>query len=371
MSLERQEIRNFLVKLAKLFAINMVTQIIEPGSNLGALPECKRRCDFTASAVRSSAPVFLLSCALMVFILPSVAATPAEKTSKTVQAGAAALSSELKAVDELTQAHSFYKARKVLEPLLEAHPKNPQVHKSAGRLFAKMGLLPRAIDEYNKVLALEPGNVSAYIELSRAYMAREDANHAMIYAREALKRNPSSAEARLLLVRILMAKSLLLEAEQELQRLLHGDPNDAQVHFMAANIYRERGQGSLALEHIDKAIQLNPHKHDWLIEKSDICILLGRNDDARNSLERLLQYEPESVEGLNKLARVKENSFRDYDGAMICYKKVLETDPDSVTALAGIERLKAKKNDLAGLWKHQLRTNLSRLFSGFSTKPKN
>jgi hypothetical protein len=42
-----------------------------------------------------------------------------------------------------------------------------------------------------------------------------------------------------------------------------------------------------------------------------------------------------------------------------------------VTALAGIERLKAKKNDLAGLWKHQLRTNLSRLFSGFSAKPKN
>lgn len=316
----------------------------------------------------SAAGVFL-TFALSHFALPTPAATNSGlKGAKPQRPAAVSLAAELKMVDELTQAHSFYKARKLLEPLLETHSKDPQVHKSAGRLFAKMGLLPRAIDEYNQVLALEPGNLSAYIELSRAYMAREDANHAMVYAREALKRNPSSAQARLLLVRILMAKSLLLEAEQELQRLLHGDPNDAQVHYMAANIYRERGQGSLALEHVEKAIQLNPHEHDWLIEKSDICILLGRNDDARNSLERLLQYEPDSVEGLNKLARVKENSFRDYDGAMDCYKKVLETDPDSVTALAGIERLKAKKNDLAGLWKHQLRTNFSRLFNA---KPKN
>ncbi len=279
------------------------------------------------------------------------------------KASANSLAGDLKTIDELADAHSFYKARKVLEPLLEAHPRDPAVHKSAGRLFAKMGLLPRAIDEYQSVIALEPGNLSAFIELSRAYMAREDSNHAMIFAREAVKLDPKSAEARLLLVRVLMAKSLLLEAEQELQRLLRGDPNDAQVHFMAANIYRERGQGALALGHIEKAIQLNPEKHDWLVEKSDICTLLGQHDEAKASLEKLLQYEPDSVQGLNRLARVKENSFRDYDGALECYRRVLEIDPDSVTALAGIERLKAKKNDLAGLWKHQLRSNWAKLMN--------
>lgn len=285
-----------------------------------------------------------------------------------VEKGAAApLSVDLKKIDELTETRSFYKARKMLEPLLEAYPKDPRVHTCAGRLFAKMGLLPRAIDEYNSVVALEPTNVFAFIELSRAYMAREDSNHAMASVRTALKVNPKSAEARLLLVRILMAKGLLLEAEQELQRLLRGDPNDAQVHFVAANIYRERGQGALALGHIEKAIQLNPAKHDWLLEKSDICILLNRYDEAKSSLEKLLQYEGDSVEGLNRLARVKENSFRDYDGAMECYRRVIEIDPDSVTALAGIERLKAKKNDLAGLWKHQLRSTLSKLMN----KPKN
>ncbi len=112
---------------------------------------------------------------------------------------------------------------------------------------------------------------------------------------------------------------------------------------------------------------MNPGNHDWLLEKSDICILLNRDDEAKASLGRLLQYEPDSVEALSRLARVKENSFRDYDGAMECYRRIIEIDPDSVTALAGIERLKAKKNDLAGLWKHQLRSNLSKLMN----KPKN
>lgn len=292
---------------------------------------------------------------LLIIAVPSTLA--AEPTAPTN------LALELKKVDELSDAHGFYKARKLLEPLLSAHPKDPSVHKSAGKLFAKMGLLPRAIDEYNNVIALEPANIAARIGLAKAYMAREDYTQAMVFAREAVKLDPKSAESRLLLVQILMAKSLLLEAEQELQRLLRGDPNDAKVHFMAANIYRERGQGALALQHIEKAIQLNPGKHEWLLERSDICILLNQDDQAKASLEKLLQYEPDSVEALNRLARVKENSFRDYDGAMQCYKRVLEIDPDSVTALAGIDRLKAKKNDLAGLWKHQLRTNLSRLFN--------
>ena len=288
-------------------------------------------------------------------------------SAQTVKVAASCLSAELKQVEELTESRSFYKARKILEPLLAAHPKEPLVHACAGRLFAKMGLLPRSIDEYNAVVALEPNNLSAYIELSKAFMASEDLNQAMLFARQALKINPKSSEARLLLVRMLTEKSLLLEAEQELQRLLRGEPNDAQVHFMAANIYRERGEGALALGHIEKAIQLSPEKHDWLLEKSDICTLLNRHDEAKASLEKLLQYEPDSVEGLNRLARVKENSFRDYDGAMECYKRVIEIDPDSVTALAGIERLKSKKNDLAGLWKHQLRSNFAKLFN----KPKN
>lgn len=306
------------------------------------------------------APEALFACLCLLLANPAIAAQAANL-------GASSLTQELQKVDELTDARSFYKARKILEPLLAEHPKEPLVHRCAGRLFAKMGLLPRAIDEYNAVVALEPNNLSAYIELSKAFMAREDLNQAMVFARQSVKIDAKSSEARLLLVRILMAKSLLLEAEQELQRLLRGDPNDAQVHFMAANIYRERGEGSLALGHIEKAIQLNPQKHDWLLEKSDICTLLNRHDEAKASLEKLLQYEPDSVEGLNRLARVKENSFRDYDGAMECYKRVIEIDPDSVTALAGIERLKSKKNDLAGLWKHQLRSNFAKLFN----KPKN
>lgn len=315
------------------------------------------------SRSRNAAVLGWIAASFVLAILMPSSISAAAAAGATTASTATKNQDELKKIDELTQARSFYKARKLLEPLLAAHPKDSRVHKSAGRLFAQMGLLPRAIEEYNTVIALEPGNASAYIELSKAYMAREDSNHAMICAREALKLDQKSAEARLLLVRILMAKSLLLEAEQELQRLLRGDPNDAQVYFMAANIYRERGQGAMALRHIEKAIQLNPGNHEWLLEKSDICSLLNHNDDAKASLERLLQYEPDSVEALNRLARVKENSFRDYDGAMECYKRVLEIDPDSVTALAGIERLKAKKNDLAGLWKHQLRSGLNKLLN--------
>lgn len=310
--------------------------------------------------LKSSQAWAMAATIIMCSNLSAVAVTPPAQAEKSTQT----YSSALKEIDSLTQARSFYKARKILEPLLESKPKDANVHVRAGRLFSQMGLLPRAIDEYRTVISLDPRNSSAYVELSKIYLASENTNDATTYAKEALKLNPNSSDTRILLVKILMAKGLLLEAEQELQRLLRGDPHDAQVHYMAAKIYRERGQGALALQHIDQAIQLNPDNHEWLMEMSDICILLGRDDEAKAALLKLLKYEPDSVEGLSRLARVKENSFRDYDGAMESYKRVLEIDPDSVTALAGIERLRAKKNDLAGLWKHQLKN----FFAGFFPK---
>ena len=36
-------------------------------------------------------------------------------------------------------------------------------------------------------------------------------------------------------------------------------------------------------------------------------------------------------------------------------RSILEIDPDSVTAMAGLDRCKTKKNDLAGMLKNQLR----------------
>lgn len=297
---------------------------------------------------------------VLVFVALSQPPSPAA-----VKAADSPLAKELAEVDKLAESHSFYKARKILEPLLIKHEEDARVHLSAARLFIRMGQPSRAIDEFRRVRQLSPSDLETLVTLSRLYLDNNDTSSALTVAKEALKIAPQSKDARMLLVQTLMTKGLLLEAEQELKKLLKGDMKDARLHFTAAQLYRDRGQPGPALSHIERAIEIEPSHYHWLIVKSDICVSLAKYKEARKAIEHVVECDPQSVESLNKLATIKENYFRDYDGAIECYQRILEIDPDSVTALAGLDRLRAKKNDLAGQWKHQLKSTFSRLQEAF------
>lgn len=267
---------------------------------------------------------------------------------------------DLSEVAKLSESHSFYKARKILEPLLAKFPDDPKVHLAAASLFLKMGQTTRALEEFQRVRVLTPGDRQTLVSLAKLYLDNGEAALALSTAREALVVDPSSKPARMILVEALMTRGLLLGAEEELKKLLRGDAGDAKIHFMAARLYRDRGQSQLALSHIEDAIRLAPAEYNWLLVKTDICVSLAQYKEAKKAIEYVVECEPHSINALNKLASIKENYFRDYNGATECYRRILEIDPDSVTALAGLDRLRAKKNDLAGQWKHQLRSVLGK-----------
>src|SRR5262249_4699351 len=149
------------------------------------------------------------------------------------------------------------KARKILEPLLSRYPDDPRVHTSAAHLFHKMGLIARAVLEYEKVAQLTPNDSQVFVNLSQVYLSNDDPAKAMSAAKQALRIDPSNKEARVCLVKLLMEKGLYLQADQELRQLTSGSCDDAQVHYLAAKLYRERGQLVLALQHVDEAIKLN------------------------------------------------------------------------------------------------------------------
>jgi tetratricopeptide (TPR) repeat protein len=54
---------------------------------------------------------------------------------------------------------------------------------------------------------------------------------------------------------------------------------------------------------------------------------------------------------LSKLGKLLEYELGELDDAMECYQKLLEIDPENVVALNGIDRLKAKRTDVAGQMK--------------------
>lgn len=268
----------------------------------------------------------------------------------------------LEELHKLSANKAFYRARERIEPLLKKYPRDVAVHLAAARVYQQMGWTGRSIQEYERVHALAPFMSEPLVALSEMSLQNLDASQAMNYARKALVIEPSSKRAKLALVQGLIARGLLSEAQQTLTSFIAQYPHDAEIQYAAFRLYRDRGQNDKAMRHLDAAIKLNGNEVSWLVEKSELAKSMGDYRAARAQLEKVIALDPQSSDALTKLAVVLEYYFHDYNAAIARYQQLLQMDRDSVTALAGIERCRGKKNDLATIWKYRVREFFADLF---------
>jgi tetratricopeptide (TPR) repeat protein len=109
-----------------------------------------------------------------------------------------------------------------------------------------------------------------------------------------------------------------------------------------------------ARDSLERSIKLDPADSKYWLELSDLCKSMGDYQGARYNLIRVLNFDSTSIAALTKLAVLYEFNFHDYQKAIDEYQHILSIDPDSVTALVGIDRCKQKSGDLAGIMKDSL-----------------
>ena len=117
-----------------------------------------------------------------------------------------------------------------------------------------------------------------------------------------------------------------------------------------------------ARQQLEAALKLDPSNGPWLLDLSELCEMQGDYAMANQCLQRALYADPLSVDKLSRMATLQEYFLQNYDQAIEQYKRILAIDPNSVSALAGLDRCKARKNDLAGILKIQIRALAARLF---------
>jgi tetratricopeptide (TPR) repeat protein len=266
----------------------------------------------------------------------------------------------------LADGHSYYAAAKLLANMTSVYGNDPELLLVAARLHHDMGLSAKSESEYLQVLAQRPQLADACVELSNIYLQKLEMPKALEYARRAYAADPTSTSTRLALTSALLATGKLGEAGGELEKLLRSDPNNAQVQYSSYELSRTLNKDTEARRHLEAAVVLAPGRPDWLIELSELYKNEGDYRDARRMLESALAVQPTSVEALNRLAIIFEFYLHDYDEAIEQYKRILGTDPEYVSALAGIDRCRIKKNDLAGAIKMQIQAFVNRTLALFS-----
>lgn len=258
------------------------------------------------------------------------------------------------AIDKAVQEGKLSEAGKMWEELAVKNPTRADVQLGYARFLQSVGQTDPAIKEFQRSLSLSPQQPEAYVGLAEISMQILDVQSALTYSQKALALDKRSKNARMIEVNALMQSGRNAQADDELAPLLSEPTRDAEVLHLAYEVKARKGDLSNASNYLQQAVKLAGDRVDWMIDLGTLLESSGDYRTARAYYQEAIERDPKSVDARLHLARNLEVFEKDYDGAIAEYQSALQISSDSPTALSGIDRCQAKKNDLARRFKLSL-----------------
>ena len=143
--------------------------------------------------------------------------------------------------------------------------------------------------EYNKVLAMKKDNLAALYY--RAYVNEQEGRYkfARLDYEHLLQLVPGNYEASLGLALLNQKDKHYTEALDQINRLCNFHPDKAEVFAARAGIEQERDMLDLADYDFTEALRLDPTNTDYLLSRVDVRLRLGKRQEARMDLDRLVE----------------------------------------------------------------------------------
>jgi len=124
-------------------------------------------------------------------------------------------------------------------------------HVLLGDIYHQLEREDDAQAEYQKALALEPGNPAAMLGSASAYLSNNNIEKAMNTALSALERSPQDPELNMIVAETMVAKNRFAEAEPYLMKSLNVKPQLlGHVHALTGKVYAETGRIGDAIQQL-------------------------------------------------------------------------------------------------------------------------
>lgn len=182
------------------------------------------------------------------------------------------------------QTPSWRDSLEVLNSQIRLNPTSTDLRLKKAAVNIELGQWEYAIEEYSRVLEIEPAHLSAlyfrayaYNYLRRYDLARNDYEAFLAVM-------PRHFEAQLGLAMVKRNMGKHTEAMDDLNQLVQMFPDSALAFAARAGFEAEQRQYELALFDWDEAIRLAPENIDLLLSKADALLALKRKKEARKVL---------------------------------------------------------------------------------------
>src|SRR5712691_6453080 len=155
----------------------------------------------------------------------------------------------------------FAAAKRVFGRMLQQFGEQPQLHVVIGRAFREAGLLPEAVDEFKKAIALDPALPRAHYNLGLAYLMNEGA-------------------------------ARLGDAEQEFQTELVSNPDEFFANYYLGIVYIFQRKWELAIAFLQKASRVQADNPDPYFQLGQAYQELQKHDQAIEALKKAIALNP-------------------------------------------------------------------------------
>jgi tetratricopeptide (TPR) repeat protein len=203
-------------------------------------------------------------------------------------------------------------------------------HFSLGKMYQLRESYPAALKEFRAALDLDPDSSGVRIAMAETMLQMGDFSKAVDVLQEAVRIDPDSVDAHLMLGRIFSsvhsADRTQSKALAEFEKVLEIDPENLEALQGAAELRDAAGDYEKALADFERLRKLVPSNLGAYYSESAVLISLNRYDDAIRLLKEGLQIRDDIPDYMRRLGDLLAYRGR-FDEAIDIYKRGLGTDP--------------------------------------------
>ena len=185
-----------------------------------------------------------------------------------------------------------------------------------------------AIADYERLLALVPGDADALAHLAQLQAWTGDYDQAIVHYRAAIAARPLDPGLESDLADVLTWCNRLEEAERIYERVLARDPHHHEALKGLARASLLRGDPASAARVLDRALELYPKDVDLHIDRARMLSQKGNLDQAIQVLERAVRLAPSEPDVLRHLAEAYQQK-KEWAKAQETWLRVAQLVPDA------------------------------------------
>jgi len=195
-----------------------------------------------------------------------------------------------------------------------------------------MGNFKQALSLYEKCIQVNKKSDVAYYQIANIFLMTGNYDRSLQYARKAVEFNDDNYWFKIQLAQLYLLKNEKDSARSIYEKIIQKWPDKIEINYEIARIYADESEYEKALEILNIIEKENGISEPVSLLKEQVYLKMGKTDLAVNEIQKLIDLMPEEIRYLGMLAELYNSIGRNQE-AQDTYDKIFEIDPDNIPSL--------------------------------------